>query len=168
MIYKTVMAKDVGIGDKLKDVSGWQGKRFQVDYKRYLDGGLVQLFGVIEAKSGRPMVQGILYDNETSINIIQWQKENHSKKVCKIHFWAKTAFDGRWCASSGGTIECEQKHAYKIAKEINQRGQAAIDEAATKRQIIDLRMDQLAVSAASGHGCSVHYPSGQIRYIKRD
>ena len=90
------------------------------------------------------------------------------EELCKVYFWVRTKYDSRWCAGSTGYVLCLQKHAYKLANKIHRQGQKAIDEAIEKEIVSDFQLKDYEVGAAAGHGASVHYPSGQIRYIKRD
>ena len=85
-------------------------------------------------------------------------------RLAKVIYWASTDNDARGYAGATGEITLPQRHAMKVAREIDLFGESAVLEAIEK-----FGADKHAYvkwPAASGHGVTIKYESGRTREVR--
>lgn len=82
----------------------------------------------------------------------------------QILYWCRTDNDSRYTASDVGCLNVfSQKDALPIARDIDDRGQPAIDGAIAAGQVAYSRA--VKHPAAPGHGVTIQYMSGRCREV---
>jgi hypothetical protein len=108
-------------------------------------------------------------DHEAVKQAIEQKKNDAAERGfgCELIFWVRTPSDSRHYAGGTGAVYCQQKHANRIAKDIDSSGQPALD-----RAIADGHCEKPHTmstgKAAAGHGVTIIYPSGTRREVRHD
>ena len=91
--------------------------------------------------------------------------------IARLFYSCKTKYDRLLAtASSVGEISVLQQHALIVARDIDSRGQAAVDDAlalpGSSRPEWAMARAKNGACAAAGHGVDVVYASGRRRLIR--